>query len=321
MRQRAAGQGLHLDVAQIHAAVAERHGHERACGHHVAGGDFAGHGNRRALGRKVQQRLAVIALQGRRQHQSLAAAGCIQQLAYGRAGWCQCQRITHQPGQCHAALLRQFMAGCHQRQHGRGYAAGDGDAGLGGPAETQAYVGRAGTHGTGNLVRGKHRHFEDDAAVLALEGRAQARQEFTGEGIGAGDAHLAAAQALQGLDLVERALGVQPCSARMIGQDLAGGVEHHAARAALEQRRAQPLLQCRNLAADGRGCHMQSCRSLAQRSALRDFVEVAQRGVLQQQMAGLGHGRRWRQSAIVPGLLFWQRWLANLPIAANAPVF
>jgi hypothetical protein len=152
--------------------------------------------------------------------------------------------------------------------------------------------------------------------MLALEGRAQARQEFVGEGVRAGQAHAAAAQALQGLDLAQCALGVQPCAARVVGQDFAGRVEHHAARVAVEQRRAQQPLQRRDLAADGRGRHMQPRRGLGQRSALRDFVEVAQCGVLQQEVGGVGHG-----GSIVINLPRRQGRFANLLMAAKGRGF
>ena len=80
-----------------------------------------------------------------------------------------------------------------------------------------------------------------------------ARQEIERERLAAGDAHGAAPQALEVLDLRVHALDVAVLLAQVVDEHLAGGGEPHAARPALEQRGAELLLQVHDPAVDRRG--------------------------------------------------------------------
>ena len=62
-------QGLQLQVAQVHALVADGHGHDGASGHQVARRDLAGHGNPPAIRHEVEHGLGMVAHQHRRELQ------------------------------------------------------------------------------------------------------------------------------------------------------------------------------------------------------------------------------------------------------------
>jgi hypothetical protein len=103
-----------------------------------------------------------------------------------------------------------------------------------------------------------------------------ARQEIEGERLAAGDAHGAAAQPLEVLDLRFHALDAALLLAQIMHEHLAGGGEPHAARPALEQRGAEFLLQIHDPPVHRRGGDVEMVGGLADRAGARDLVDVAQ---------------------------------------------
>jgi hypothetical protein len=120
----------------------------------------------------------------------------------------------------------------HQRLHG----------GVGRRPEHQREI-DAVIHEIGNRIDViQHPHVEIDLGVALTEIRDHARQEIERQRLAAGDAHGAAAQAAQVLDVGAGALQVGTLLAYIAHEHLAGGGQPHAARLALEQRRAEFLL-------------------------------------------------------------------------------
>ena len=74
------------------------------------------------------------------------------------------------------------------------------------------------------------------------------RQKIERQRLAAGDAHRAAAQALEVLDLRLHALDFAVIAAQVVDENLAGGGQPHAARPAVEQRRAEFALRDRRSA-------------------------------------------------------------------------
>ncbi|MNV60507.1 hypothetical protein D3C71_1529720 [compost metagenome] len=109
----------------------------------------------------------------------------------------------------------------------------------------------------------------------------QARQKISGEALGHGQAHRARAQALQRQNAFKRMFRIHAAAPGVHRQDFPRRREHHAARLAFKQGRAQGLLQPADLAADGRGGDMQTHRGFGQGADLRHFQKVAQGGILQ----------------------------------------
>ena len=103
-----------------------------------------------------------------------------------------------------------------------------------------------------------------------------ARQEVERQRLAAGDAHGAAAQALQILDLRLHALDVAVLLAQVMDEHFAGGGEPHAARPALEQLRAELFLQIHDPAVHRRRRDVEMIGRLADRARARDLVDVAQ---------------------------------------------
>ena len=103
-----------------------------------------------------------------------------------------------------------------------------------------------------------------------------ARQEVERQRLAAGDAHGAAAQALEVLDLRLHALDAAVLLAQVVDENLAGGGEPHAARPALEQRRAELLLQVHDAAVHRRCRDIEVIRGLADRARARDLVDISQ---------------------------------------------
>jgi len=88
--------------------------------------------------------------------------------------------------------------------------------------------------------------------------------------------HLAALQAAQHVQLVLQPFGILQHMGGMAGEQLAGRRELQAAAQALEQRKAQFLLQLDQLAVDGRGIDEQLACGAAYRSVAADGVEIKQ---------------------------------------------
>ncbi len=93
-----------------------------------------------------------------------------------------------------------------------------------------------------------------------------ARQEIECERLAAGDAHRAAAQAFQVLDLRFHALDFAVLAAQVMDEDLARRGEPHAARPPIEQRRAEFILEIGDPAVHGRGGDIEPLGSLADRA-------------------------------------------------------
>ena len=156
-------------------------------------------------------------------------------------------------------------------------------------AEAQTNLGIAHQHLARHLRGGAHQYLEAHPWIVLLKLRAHARHEFIGEGIRGGDAHGTAAQALQRVNRFDGLLGLEADAACVLREDVSGRRGHHAARVAFEQRGAELGFEAGDLPADGRHRHMQALRGEADRSALHDFMKVAQGSVLQ--LGGGGHGR------------------------------
>ena len=103
-----------------------------------------------------------------------------------------------------------------------------------------------------------------------------ARQKIERQRLAAGDAHGAAAQALQVLDLRLHALGVAALLAQIIDEYFAGGSKPHAARQAFEQRRAEFLFEIGDAAVDRGGGDIELFGGLADRAGARDGIDIIQ---------------------------------------------
>ena len=120
----------------------------------------------------------------------------------------------------------------------------------------------------------EHLDVERDQRMAGAELGDLARQEVEREGLAAGDAHGAAAQALQILDLRFHALDAAVLLAQVMNENLAGGGEPHAARPALEQLRAELFLQIHDSAVHRRRRDVEMIGGLADRARARDLVDV-----------------------------------------------
>ena len=119
-----------------------------------------------------------------------------------------------------------------------------------------------------------HLDGEGDLRMAASEFGDRARQEFERKRLAAGDAHGAAAQTLEILDLRFHALDVAALLAQVMNEHLAGGGQANAARPALEQLRAEFILQVRDAAVHRRRRDVELVGRLADRAGARDLVDV-----------------------------------------------
>jgi len=106
--------------------------------------------------------------------------------------------------------------------------------------------------------------------------------------------HLAAPQALQLLDLRAHVRQLGGAAADVAHEQLARRRQAHAARQALEDRRAEFLLDVLDAAVDRRGRHVQALGGLADRADAGHFIDIAQ----QTQVV---HGARSRNDRAVLG--------------------
>ncbi len=136
-----------------------------------------------------------------------------------------------------------------------------------------------------DLVGGERRHrllvvehldVECDERMQLAELADLARQEIERERLAAGDAHGAAAQSAQVFDLRLHAVDVVALLAQVMHEHFARGGEPHAARPALEQPRAEFVLQIHDAAVERRGRDVEVIRRLADRARARDLVDVSQ---------------------------------------------
>ena len=103
-------------------------------------------------------------------------------------------------------------------------------------------------------------------------GQKPRRQRLAGD-----QAHAAAAQALQFLDLRAHTLQVGGAATDVAHEQLAGRGQAHAARQSLEYRRAELVLDVLDPAVHRRGRHVQPLGRLADRADAGHFVDVAQK--------------------------------------------
>ncbi|CAM2160666.1 hypothetical protein PT2222_80250 [Paraburkholderia tropica] len=230
---------------------------------------------------ECMQRARIIAREDRCELDALARAAFVEQLARGVAAFEQRDRIVAQIGERERRALRERMRRIEQRADARA---------------------RGVFHAHFRRIAARKREAEIDFArrdpVLDLSGRAgaqhelyvrhgcvmareHARQERAREALGAADAHDAASERLGGGDFGEHGVAFEQRAARMRGEALAGLREHHAARHALEQRRADVLFELADLAADGRDGDVQRLRGGGERAGARDLDEIAQGDAVQ----------------------------------------
>jgi len=179
------------------------------------------------------------------------------------------------------AAACQRVLGVEHCDDGRGVAQRHADATLGHRAHGDADVCLALAHLLGHLGLLADLQAKADALVLALKIGDQTRHEFGSKSLGARQAHHATFQASQGLDFVGHPLDVLPGAAGMGGQQLAGGVGHHAAGASFEQQGVQFGLQPGNVPADRGRRHLQACCRFGHGAGLHHLHEIAQGRVLQ----------------------------------------
>src|SRR3954453_18943515 len=98
----------------------------------------------------------------------------------------------------------------------------------------------------------EHARLESDLRMLRAECRDLPRQEVHRQRLTTGDAHGAAAQPLELLDLRFHALEIALLLAQVIDEDLAGRGEADAARAPLEQPRPELVFEVHDAAVDRR---------------------------------------------------------------------
>ena len=94
--------------------------------------------------------------------------------------------------------------------------------------------------------------------------------------LAAGDAHGAAAHALEILDLRLHPLDAAVLLAQVVDEHLAGRRQPHAARPALEQLRAELLLEIHDSPVHRRRRDVELIGGLADRTRARDLVDVSQ---------------------------------------------
>ena len=102
------------------------------------------------------------------------------------------------------------------------------------------------------------------------------RQEVERQRLAAGNAHGAAAQSPEILDLRLHALETAVLLPEVVDENLASGREPHASRPALEQLRAKLLLEIHDSTVHGRRGDVQVIRGFADRSRARDLVDISQ---------------------------------------------
>ena len=102
------------------------------------------------------------------------------------------------------------------------------------------------------------------------------RQEIERQGLAAGDAHGAAAQSLEILDLRFHPLDAAVLLPQVVDEHLSGRRQPHAARPALEQLRAELLLEIHDSPVHRRCRDVELIGGLADRSRARDLVDVSQ---------------------------------------------
>jgi hypothetical protein len=88
------------------------------------------------------------------------------------------------------------------------------------------------------------------------------------------NAHCAAAQPLEVLDLRSHTLYAAVLLAQVVHENLARRDEPHAARPTLEQRRAELFLQIHDSSVHGRRHDVEVIGGLADRSGARDLVHI-----------------------------------------------
>ncbi|EGD07720.1 hypothetical protein XVE_4076, partial [Xanthomonas vesicatoria ATCC 35937] len=156
--------------------------------------------------------------------------------------------------------------------------------------QQQADVHVGGSHHFHHPLVARGGQVEGDAGVFLHQRGHRRRHHTFAEGVDHGDLHMPPAQPLELVEALQRArIGLLP-AAHIHQQQLAGGGQPQPAGQALEQLRAQFLLDLEDLPVDRRGRHVQHLRGLADTAAAGHFNEVTGEAGEGQHRAGLG----WR---------------------------
>ena len=137
----------------------------------------------------------------------------------------------------------------------------------------------------------EHAHVEMHQRKARAEIRDLARQEIERQRLAAGDAHGAAAQTFQILDLRFHQIDVGGLFADVADEQFAGRRQPHAARLALEQFGVELFLEIHDPPVDGGGCDIEVFGGLSDRSGARDLIEIAEKTQMSHRLSALLTGR------------------------------
>ncbi len=240
-----------------------------------ADGDLERH--RLLVVQAAAQELEAVAFHRRPQLDRAAGKEALQQLTPADVAVGQHHRVVHavaQPDGLAAGCQR--VAGVH-RGHQLLLELGQAlDVGLGCQVEHQRQVGLVVAQCVQRLQVVTHACVEVHQRMRAPEGRDLARQEHRRQRLAGDDAHAAAAQALQFLDLGAHLVQRRAALADVVHEQLASGRQPHAAWQALEDRRAQLAFDVQQAPVDRRRGHVQPLGRLADAARTGHFVDVAQ---------------------------------------------
>ncbi len=137
----------------------------------------------------------------------------------------------------------------------------------------------------------EHADIEVDLAVPCAKFRDHPRQEIERQRLAAGNAHGAAAKTAQILDVRPRAFQFRALLANVADKHLAGGGEAHAARLALEQRRAEFGLKVHDPAVDRGSGDIEPAGGAPDRAGASDRIDI-----LKDSRVAHGSLNRWLRS-------------------------
>ena len=167
--QGAAGQGLQLTGATVHAALADEGSVQFSTPYPFTHSDFARDGHAPCVQHKVGQGFEMVADQHRVEHQLALAAANVEQLAHGVVALGQCHRVGVHLRQGHAGMAGQGVVGPHDGDDGRDLAVLHLDVTLGRAAVGEANVGFGVEHRLRHSGGGRHAQVELHAGVLLAE--------------------------------------------------------------------------------------------------------------------------------------------------------
>lgn len=154
--------------------------------------------------------------------------------------------------------------------------------------EGQAEVDRATAHRLGYRLGTEQGDADGDVRVAFAHRLEHAGQQVAGHRFDGGDLHMAGAQALQRVQFGTHALHVLQDHGDVAREDLPGSGQAQAAGQAVEQRRADLVLQLEDLPVHRRRGDVQAPRGFADRMAAANHVEVVDRGRVDMQLAAHG---------------------------------